>query len=160
MPAPQQLNVRVHTVVGVIAACLAMALLVPGIASAAKTKVRPESANSAVLHTGKVKAKKARRTAKHKPRANSRQAKKPRAKRRTTSGRAITFNITNERYELIGCWYWNRNYNRVCSWNYYDAGGYLTNRVEEYQYWNGYRYVGYAQYWCSTGGSGVCYRSF
>ena len=69
-------------------------------------------------------------------------------------------NITNEHYEFVNCWYYNQNWVRICVWNYFDAGGYLTNRVEQHERWNGRVYAPYAQYWCTTSIQGGCYRKW
>jgi hypothetical protein len=127
------------------------AAMIAGVALAVAATGAPAEAKSLVASHGRAIVAK--------PPAKHPKATKPGLATRTGAQLKLDYpiNITNEHFELDYCSYSNGNWNRVCQWNYFDAGGYFTNRVAQYQRWDGRRYVSYAEVWCSTGGSGVCY---
>jgi hypothetical protein len=124
-------------------------VMIAGLALAVGTAGAPAEAKSLVASHGRAIV--------GKPPAKHPNASKPALRKGRQLKINYPINITNAEFVFLYCSYSNMNWNRVCYWNYYDAGGYLSSRVNQYQRWDGWRYVTSAEQWCTTGISGVCY---
>jgi hypothetical protein len=152
-----------------LTACAGMALAPAADAGTSKASTRGEASHT-VKVPGKAQAPAPRArhgVSKRKPSKQARRqhAKAPRVKTKGASvALNVTFNITDEHYEPTGCFGTYKaswGYYRICTWKHYDAGGYFTDRIEQYEYWSTARtWVPYMQYSCTTGISGGCYRKW